>query len=385
MNVSLSLDSTASVSAASMFAPVPDLTQICRRQVEQVGIQFSPLTTWIVYRNGLGEERHLSRYSQKRALNPSVLTYLESEQWLTETLTPTLQLISLPFPEDSTFVYVYGLTSQSVGDEYWLLWMPRCLSEAEQAAFRQQAALLEDYMVAVSAIARQQQEIQYLEQLVQRGKHQLRDPLALIGLYAENLSLGLPEGSCRDQALTIRDTVNDLTLSLRKLFDCTPERRLHLAPYDLRKMFQELIRVFQPWLGEKNIAIAYPQKSLIVAVDRWQIKQVLENLLSNAIDFSPRDSAIEVQWQGNGQNASMTIRDRGSGLSPEDLDKLFTPFYSRRSGGTGLGLAIAKDILEQHQGNIIGKNHPDGGAIFEITLPRQGTEEIIGIVGEFYL
>ncbi|MDB9314579.1 HAMP domain-containing sensor histidine kinase [Spirulina sp. CS-785/01] len=381
----LSLAYPGSVSAASMFAPVPDLTQICRRQVEQVGKQYTPLATWIVYRNGLGEERHLSRYSTQGELNAEILSYLESEEWLTETLRPSLQLIPIPFADCSTFVYVYGLTAQSEGNEYWLLWTSRCLSEGEQAAFSQQGALLQDYMVAVSAIARQQQEIQHLEQLVQRGKHQLRDPLALIGLYAENLSLGLPEGSFREQALTIRETVNDLTLSLRKLLDCTPERRLHLAPYDLRKMFQELIRVFQPWLREKNITLVYPQKSLIVAVDRWQIKQVLENLLSNAIDFSPKDSVIEVQWQGNGQEASMTIRDQGQGLSSEDLEKVFTPFYSRRSGGTGLGLAIAKDILDQHQGNIIAKNHPNGGAIFEITLPRQGTEEIIGIVGEFYL
>ena len=112
-------------------------------------------------------------------------------------------------------------------------------------------------------------------------------------------------------------------------------------------------------------------RTVTLAVDRWQMKQALSNLLSNAIHFSPVGATIECSWQIFRREVLIEVRDRGSGLSAEDLQQLFVPFYSRRPGGSGLGLAIAKKIILDHRGRLWAQNLSSGGTQFSITLPRK--------------
>jgi signal transduction histidine kinase len=94
-------------------------------------------------------------------------------------------------------------------------------------------------------------------------------------------------------------------------------------------------------------------------------------LLSNAVYFSPISGTISCHWQIFEQEILINISDEGSGLSPDDLQKIFSPFYSRRSGGTGLGLTIAKKIVLEHQGKLWAQNSRAGGARFSLILPQQ--------------
>ncbi len=100
---------------------------------------------------------------------------------------------------------------------------------------------------------------------------------------------------------------------------------------------------------------------------------MLLNLLSNAIKFTPAGGQIRVGAQRDGSFALLTVRDYGSGIAPDELERIFERFYqsdpARRSGGTGLGLAIARHIVEAHGGRIWAENAPDHGAIFHLTLP----------------
>jgi signal transduction histidine kinase len=116
--------------------------------------------------------------------------------------------------------------------------------------------------------------------------------------------------------------------------------------------------------------MSYPDTAFTVAVDRSQIKQVFDNLLSNAVHFSPFGGTVTCQWQIFRHEVLFEISDQGPGLSEEDLKQAFTAFYSRRPGGTGLGLAIAKKIILDHHGNLWVQNLPGGGAQFSFTLPR---------------
>jgi signal transduction histidine kinase len=126
----------------------------------------------------------------------------------------------------------------------------------------------------------------------------------------------------------------------------------------------------QTWLAQKQLKVIYDSQPLWLRGHIWKIKQVWQNLLSNAIAYSPFNGQITLTWQVFQTEVLIKISDNGPGLSPEDLRSIGTPFYSRRPGGTGLGLAIAKQFILEHQGSLWADNLPEGGAQFCITLPR---------------
>ena len=111
----------------------------------------------------------------------------------------------------------------------------------------------------------------------------------------------------------------------------------------------------------------------LVDIDPRRLRQVLTNLLTNDLRYSPAGGSIRLAGESDGENILLSIQDDGPGISPEDLPHVFERFYkSADSGGMGLGLAIAKHIVEAHGGSITAENAPDRGTIFRIKLPMTG-------------
>jgi signal transduction histidine kinase len=235
------------------------------------------------------------------------------------------------------------------------------------------ALLIKKYFEIFIETRRQKTEIQLLEQTIQRASHQLRNSLSLISLYAQNLCFGLKNNSWQEQAEVIRDSVQELDTNLNELIYCSQSTKLRISLQDLKSLVTESIQGLKPLIEKKQIKIHLPDHSTTLAVDRLQIKQVFDNLLSNAIHFSPIFGTIVCSWQIFQNEVLLKISDQGIGLSQEDLQKIFTPFYSRRLGGTGLGLTIAKKIVLDHHGCLYAQNLPIGGAQFSIILPRSRT------------
>ncbi len=107
-------------------------------------------------------------------------------------------------------------------------------------------------------------------------------------------------------------------------------------------------------------------------MDESRLLQVFENLIENAIQHSPKDGTVIIETRRSAANGGAwiecSVRDSGAGLKPEDLPRIFEPFFTRRKGGTGLGLSIAQRIVEQHGGEIAAENDPAGGAHFTVRL-----------------
>jgi signal transduction histidine kinase len=103
--------------------------------------------------------------------------------------------------------------------------------------------------------------------------------------------------------------------------------------------------------------------------------QVFQNLLENAIQHAPRGGRVafraEPAAEGEPGGLRFVVEDAGPGFEPDDLPHVFEPFFTRRRGGTGLGLSIVQRIVEQHQGEIVAGNRPEGGAVVTVTLPRE--------------
>jgi signal transduction histidine kinase len=96
--------------------------------------------------------------------------------------------------------------------------------------------------------------------------------------------------------------------------------------------------------------------------------QVVMNLVDNAIDHSPKGGRVTVRHDGPAERPRILVEDEGPGIPPNDLPKLFEPFFTKRQGGTGLGLSIVHRIVDQHGGWVMVENRKEGGARFAVVL-----------------
>ena len=110
-----------------------------------------------------------------------------------------------------------------------------------------------------------------------------------------------------------------------------------------------------------------------IRIDRRRLSKVFVNLIENAIQHSKPHTSVKIEAakivDGNHDWVQCAIRDSGAGIQPEDLPKIFEPFFSKRRGGTGLGLAIAQRIMQEHGGKLIAGNNPEGGAFMLARFP----------------
>jgi len=154
------------------------------------------------------------------------------------------------------------------------------------------------------------------------------------------------------------------------------------VPVDVHDLVQEAARRSQSLARTKDVSVV-PRLAesddgngtLLVLGDSVLLEIMLENLLRNAVRFSPRGSRVEVHTVVQGPSIVVTVRDRGSGIAAEHLESVFdwscqVPGMSPQSSGSGFGLAIARRVAERHGGTITIQNHSAGGCEFAITLPR---------------
>jgi two-component system sensor histidine kinase KdpD len=125
-------------------------------------------------------------------------------------------------------------------------------------------------------------------------------------------------------------------------------------------------------LANHLLTIDYAANLPLVQMDFMLIEQVLVNLLDNATSYTPPGTPIRITARLEGKFLSIRIADRGPGIPPEDLERIFDKFYrvpGTATGGTGLGLSICRGLVEAHGGTLTAENVPEGGACFIIRLP----------------
>lgn len=220
--------------------------------------------------------------------------------------------------------------------------------------------------------------------------HDLRNPIGAI----RNLSSVLLEsndGSLNErnaEVLRMIESSSDFILSL--LDDLLSiakieagKLNLEIKPGDLGDFVTQNVRINRIFADKKNVRIRMNllEECPPVPFDRLKMEQVMNNLLSNAIKYSPTGGEVEVSLFLGGDFATVSVRDQGPGIPPEERDKLFKPF-SRTSvrvpageSSTGLGLAIARNIVVGHLGEIGMKSGEGGGSLFYFSLPLESSLE----------
>jgi two-component system phosphate regulon sensor histidine kinase PhoR len=212
-------------------------------------------------------------------------------------------------------------------------------------------------------------QIRRLEQVrrdfVANVSHELRTPLASIKGFAETLLGGaIDDKSHRDEFLG----------SIEKQVD----RRLPVhGSVDLRELFNDVTDSLKSFAKKRGVALAIDIPSTFPALqaDRGQIRQVLVNLLDNAIKFNKENGTVKISAMARQDGTGIVVEDTGSGIPAQDLPRIFERFYrvdkgrSRDMGGTGLGLSIVKHIVEAHGGSVSVESSIGKGSSFTVILP----------------
>jgi two-component system sensor histidine kinase CreC len=221
---------------------------------------------------------------------------------------------------------------------------------------------------------------QYAEEYVQTLTHELKSPLSAIRGAAELLQEGMaPQqqarfiANIRTEAARIARIV-DRMLELAKLENRreTPE----MEPVELDAMIRTVAESAEPLLAGKNLKLEIAAADrLTVSGNAFLLHQALENLVQNAIEFSPQGGTVRVAVMPDGDRVTISVTDEGPGIPDYALDRIFERFYSlgRPDSGrksTGLGLNLVREVAASHGGTIRVTNRPEGGALAELSLPR---------------
>jgi two-component system, sensor histidine kinase and response regulator len=246
--------------------------------------------------------------------------------------------------------------------------------------------LLNQLILKYSDAERKLNELNQLKnKFLGMAAHDLRNPLASIRGFSEIL-LTEAAGPLTDQQkefLTIINTTSEEMLHIvNDLLDVSiiesGKVDLNLNLYSFRKLLEERIRLMQITAENKQMKINVDYDDVPeFKFDTNRISQVIDNLISNAIKFSPPGSTINVTLKRAGDMAEVAVRDKGPGISPEDRNKLFGTFQklsARPTGGeksTGLGLAIVKKIVNAHGGEVSVESELGSGSVFKFNIPME--------------
>jgi two-component system sensor histidine kinase HydH len=198
--------------------------------------------------------------------------------------------------------------------------------------------------------------------------HEIRNPLASLKGHAQLLSERLPaEGAERHKADRIVAEAGRLEALTTNLLDFARTAPASRASIDPAQLVRQSIEDLAPARIELDAGQA-PSRWLL---DPAGMRQVLTNVLQNAVQASPPDAPVTVAVAIERRALVFTIRDNGPGLAPGQEEVIFEPFVTTRATGAGLGLSVALRIVRLHGGTITASNHPGGGAVFRISIPKE--------------
>jgi two-component system sensor histidine kinase HydH len=201
--------------------------------------------------------------------------------------------------------------------------------------------------------------------------HEIRNPLAGMKGHAQLLAERLPAGSREEEKATriVREAVRLEELS-GGLLSFVRSEQVERRDVDPRSLLEEAARE----VAAPRIELSCAQAPTSWPLDAPLMQRVFSNLLRNAIEASPDGApvAATMRVEGSGAIARLvvTVRDRGPGVPAAERERCFEPFFTTKVRGTGLGLAMAQRIVEQHGGTIQVGDHPEGGAVFTVSVPR---------------
>jgi signal transduction histidine kinase len=256
------------------------------------------------------------------------------------------------------------------------------VASLQAAAFGQREVAVLGQISGPLAIAKLEELDCLKSEFIQNVSHELRTPISIILGYAELLNkgeLGKLQPDQREPVAIIArrgwmlgKLVNDLATIL-----AAEAGKIERVPVDLAGLGRTMLADFRMMAEKAELAISaeiMPGLPLVLG-DPTHLRRVLDNLLGNALKFTPAGGVITVSLRQEGANVVLKVADTGIGIPPDKLGHVFDRFYQvdgsmrRRYGGVGLGLALVKEIVEAHGGQVAVESELGQGSVFTVTLP----------------
>ena len=220
---------------------------------------------------------------------------------------------------------------------------------------------------------RQSETMAEIGSIVAGVAHEVRNPLFSISATLDAFESRFKRTEGFDRYLSVlRGEITRLTNLMRDLLDFGRPSRPDFSECRIEEVVEAAVSACLPLARRKPVEVSWPRGGVAppVLADRARVSQVLQNLIENAVHFSPPGGRVDVALarggDGEGPWVECAVRDSGPGFDPTDLPRLFEPFFTRRRGGTGLGLSIVKRIVYDHGGEVSAENHPEGGAVVRV-------------------
>ena len=373
------LDMQGSSEITNITNNINDLSEVIRLTQENLEQEskrlhsiLSYMTDGVLATNRRGKITMINDMAKKQlgvqkeeVLNKSILELLkiEDEYELRDLITQVPELM---------------IDSQDANGEYLSL-------RVRFALVRRESGFISGLVAVLHDTTEQEKEERERRLFVSNVSHELRTPLTSVKSYLEALDEGaLSEPVAPD---FIKVSLNETNRMMRMVTDLLHLSRIDNATSHLdvelinfTAFITFILNRFDKMRGsdeEKKYELVrdYPITSVWIEIDTDKMTQVIDNILNNAIKYSPDGGKIKVRMKTTDDQMILSISDQGSGIPKQGLPKIFDRFYrvdrarSRAQGGTGLGLAIAKEIIKQHNGFIWAKSEYGKGSTFTIVLP----------------
>ncbi|HUQ99611.1 MAG TPA: HAMP domain-containing sensor histidine kinase [Gemmatimonadaceae bacterium] len=230
---------------------------------------------------------------------------------------------------------------------------------------------------------RRQEELGRLrDDFVSGVSHELRTPLAQIRLLAELLYMGKVPSEERERSLRIIDKeARRLSFLVDSILNFTHTQRSEMSPVrtEVATEIEEIVSGFEPLAQAQGVHLTTRlEKGIVADVDRGALRQVLLNLLDNAVRYGPSGQSVTITTQSAENNWTLEVADEGPGIPADESDRIFAPYYRMKRdaggavGGTGIGLAVVRRVVKEHNGRVhVASANGNGevGARFVVTLP----------------
>jgi signal transduction histidine kinase len=264
----------------------------------------------------------------------------------------------LPAPTYAAVAALTLITAAALTSSY-IAFLSRTVEESVWDAMRAREE------IAAQALARTRE----LEQMGARLSHELKNPLAAIKALAQLSSRAATDPDSRERLETVESEAERMRDILEEYLSFSrPLEKLRTVPVSLGALADDVLAVLAGRGETAGVALSRTGDAVAVA-DPRRLKEALLNLVANALEATPAGGRVGVEVSAAGGVARIAVRDSGTGMAPEVLDRLGTPYFTTREEGTGLGVLLARAIFTQHGGDLRYESAPGAGTTAVATLP----------------